>query len=127
MRRLVYLFLILWLAACGGEEEKSKPAPTPDLSTAEGRGEVLFVTHCATCHAAKGDRKIVGPSLAGIATRSGERVPGESAEDYIYTSILHPDDYLVEGFAEGSMKQDFASVLTTENVDDLIAYLMTLR
>lgn len=127
MRRLVFLFLLLWLAACSSEEEKSKPAPTPDLSTAEGRGEALFVTHCATCHAVKGERQIVGPSLAGIATRAGERVAGESAEDYIYTSILHPDEYLVEGFAEGSMKQDFASVLTTDNVDDLIAYLMTLR
>jgi mono/diheme cytochrome c family protein len=120
------LFLLLLLAACTGEKA-SKPVPTPDLSKAEGRGEVLFVTHCATCHAVKGDRKIVGPSLAGIAIRAGERVPGENAEVYLYESILSPDTYLVEGFVEGSMKQDFASVLTTENVDDLIAYLMTLK
>ncbi len=128
MRRLVLsVFLIFVLAACGGEKQESAKPPTPDLNTTEGRGEVAFVTHCATCHAVKGDRKIVGPSLAGIATRATTRVEDQSAEDYIYTSILNPDKYLVEGFVEGSMQQNFAAVLTTETVDDLIAYLMTLR
>lgn len=128
MKRFVLGCLILLLAACGGDAKPQvTKAPTPDPNTPEGRGQIAFVTHCATCHAVKGDRKIVGPSLEGIVTRAAERVEGQSAEDYIYTSILHPDDYLVEGFVAGSMQQNFASVLTTETVDDLIAYLMTLN
>jgi mono/diheme cytochrome c family protein len=113
------------LMACS--EEKPKESYRYSADTAEGRGERLFKTHCATCHAVEGDRVIVGPSLEGIATRAAEREEGVSAEIYLEESILNPNKFLVEGFVEGSMQQNFADRLTSENVADLVVYLLTLR
>jgi mono/diheme cytochrome c family protein len=128
MKRLFFVILLLLLTACGEEENSSPADPTLDPDTPAGRGAVLFVeAQCSTCHAVKGDRQIVGPSLDGIATHAAERVPGQSAEDYLTTSILQPDEHLVEGFQPGSMKQDFALTLTFDQVEDLVAYLMTLN
>lgn len=87
----------------------------------------LFQAHCAACHALVEDVIIVGPSLAHVASRAVDRVPGLSAEDYIRHSILYPDDYVVEGFAAGTMQQNFAGQLTSDEVNRLVAYLLTLN
>ncbi|MBL8163784.1 MAG: c-type cytochrome [Anaerolineae bacterium] len=93
------------------------------------RGAALFRTPpaiCGTCHALQADVVIVGPSLAGVASRAGSRVPGQSAEDYLRESIVNPGDYVVPGFQD-VMQKNFGSVLTSDQINDLIAYLMTLR
>jgi cytochrome c2 len=125
-KRLFILVLLgTLLAACGGK------------STAVGdpaAGEALFkqatidtAPGCSTCHSTQPDQVIVGPSLAGVASRAGERVEGETAEQYLRTSILDPNAYVVEGFSPGVMYQDFADVLTDTQVNDLVAYLQTLK
>lgn len=70
---------------------------------------------------------MVGPSLAGIGTRAAGRVPGMSAEDYLYESILSPDDFKFPGFEEISMDPNVARRLTGEQLDDLVAFLLTLQ
>jgi nitric oxide reductase subunit C len=79
---------------------------------------------CSTCHSLEPDIVIVGPSLYGIAQRAAARVAGMSAEDYIRASILQPSDYVVEGFQD-VMQKNFADVLSSQDIDDLIAFLMT--
>jgi hypothetical protein len=69
---------------------------------------------------------IVGPSLAGVATRAGGRISGQDAHTYLLTSIMRPGDYLVEGY-QNLMPQDLAKSLTGEELDSVIAYLMTLQ
>ena len=81
---------------------------------------------CATCHNVDTTDMLVGPGLLGIPERVGERVPGESAERYLYNSILHPNDYIVETFPESVMPQTYADVFSTSDIYDLVAYLMTL-
>ncbi len=61
-----------------------------------------------------------GPSQAGLATRAETRVPGQTAEEYIRNSIVNPNDYIVEGFAEGVMYQNYGTDLTPEQIDDLV-------
>jgi len=80
---------------------------------------------CVTCHSTEPGVQLVGPSLAGIATTAAERVDGMSAEDYIRQSILEPNAYTVEGFPEGLMPA--YSDLSPEQIDALVAYLMTLK
>lgn len=81
---------------------------------------------CRVCHSLQPGVVLVGPSFAGIGTRAATRIPGMSAEEYLRQSILHPNDYKVPGF-ENQMLQNFGETLTEEQVDDLIAFLLTLK
>lgn len=81
---------------------------------------------CSTCHSLEPDVVIVGPSLAGIATTAGTRIEGVSAEQYIRDSILNPGDYVVEGFPD-AMQRNFGEVLNSEQINDIIAFLLTLE
>ncbi len=123
---LLFLVMVMVLTACGGDEEKTKSGGL-DPNSPEGRGSAIFRSNCATCHDVKGDRIIIGPALTGVATRAETRVEDLSAEDYLYMSITSPNDYVVEGFTEGAMPQNFGRDLTSEEIDDLISYLLTLK
>jgi cytochrome c2 len=81
---------------------------------------------CRVCHSIKPGERKVGPSLAGIATRAATRVPGMSAEEYIRQSIEDPGAYIVEGFPN-AMLPDMAEKLSDQQMEDLIAFLMTLK
>lgn len=83
---------------------------------------------CRTCHVVTADeRPVVGPSLHSIASVATSRVPGLSAEDYLRQSIMAPDDYIVEGYQPGIMPWTYEQTLTQEQIDQLVAYLMTLE
>jgi mono/diheme cytochrome c family protein len=87
----------------------------------------VFAANCSRCHSASGDTAIVGPSLAGIAARAGERIEGMDAEGYIRDSILNPTAYTVEGFPEGIMPLNFEEELSPEDLDAIVVYLLTLK
>ena len=146
--------LILWLillAGCGAVANQmapgapnaavpeSSPSPVAQPTGDPQRGAAIFVgdvtiagfVACRGCHSvdpAAGDG--IGPNLAGIALRAGSRMPGVPADDYIRRSILVHDDYVVPGFeaglARGVVGRDFAEILSTQDVADLTAYLLTL-
>lgn len=91
-------------------------------------GQTTFASQpCASCHSLVPDQVLVGPSLAGVGTRAETRRPGYPPELYIYESITHPSAYVVEGFQDGLMPQNFAQVLTPQQQADLIAYLLSLK
>lgn len=116
------LGLVFLLVACGGE----KVAPTPTLEPVAAAGELIFRTNCGSCHTTSPDTVIVGPSLAGIATRAATRVPDQDARSYLLSSIMRPDEYLVEGF-DNTMPNNFGRKLTGEEIDSIIVYLLTLK
>lgn len=113
----------LALSACA----KAPSRAAPELGPAEAHGRAVFKARCARCHAASGDGVVVGPSLAGIASRAGTRIEGMDAEGYIRDSILDPGSYTVEGFPKGLMPPEGFEDLGDEELDDLVAYLLTLR
>lgn len=119
----IFLLAAIALAACSMGAQAA-PTPTPDPLVAQG--EQVFNARCATCHALVPDTIIVGPSLAGVATRAETRVPGMSAEEYIQMSILRPGDYVVDGF-NNIMITNFSKELTSEELNALVAFLMTLK
>jgi mono/diheme cytochrome c family protein len=133
----VLALVALALAACGGgggetTEVESEVAAIGDAAN----GEDLFASAtigtnnapgCITCHSLEPDVVIVGPSQAGLGTRAETRVPGQSAEDYIRESITVPNAYIVEGFTEGVMYQNYATDLTEDQINDIIAYTLTLK
>lgn len=121
---LVVLLGGLGLAACGGVAPS--PPPTPTLDPLIAAGQNVFVTHCGACHSTSPDTVIVGPSLAGIAQRGATRIDGLDARAYVYGSVLQPGDYLVEGF-DDLMPQDLAKKLTGEELDRVVAYVLSLE
>jgi cytochrome c2 len=118
------------------EENSDDPAAeeAPETSMMEptsignpGNGEQLFLVHiCNSCHMVDQELTLVGPSLQGIASRAGSRVEGLTTVEYIRQSILEPNAYVVDTFPMGVMPQTFATILSDQDVNDLIAYLLTL-
>lgn len=92
-------------------------------------GKVLFsgTGGCNACHDVTNGVTIVGPSLKGIASRAETRKPGMSAADYLYESIVKPNTYVVPGFTPGVMLQTFGQTLSQTQINDLVAYLLTLK
>ncbi len=51
------------------------------------------------------------------------RVAGLAAEEYIRQSIVNPNAFVVEDFPEGVMPQNLGETLSSQELDDLIAFL----
>lgn len=101
-------------------------APTPTQAPSgpdPAAGQVAFATNCAACHNID-DQMLVGPGLGGVATKAGNRVPGQSADDYLLNSIKNPGDFLVDGYSP--IMPAFPQ-LSASDLDNLVAYLKTLQ
>lgn len=131
MRKTIFFILLVVLAltvvACGGGGDSGGGADA-------AAGEKLFASPiigtqagCITCHSLTPGQVIVGPSMAGIASRAGSTVSGQSAEEYIRESILTPDAHLVETFPAGTMPQVWGDELSDEQLNQIVAYLLTLK
>ncbi len=123
----IFLFIVisLLLTACG---KQSSQAGDPAAGKALfNQASIDSVPSCNTCHSTKPDTVTIGPSLAGVAKRAESRVPGQTAEEYLRNCILTPNAYVVGGFPAGVMVQKYRDVLTEEQVNDLVAYLSTLK
>lgn len=130
MRKVQVLILMsilnFWLAACGQTAAPPPPPPTPTPSPEAIQGKDLFTRECASCHSLIDGIIIVGPSLYDIAKRAEERIPDQDARTYLLTSILAPNRYLVEGYQD-LMPATFGKRLTGEEIDAIVAFLLTLE
>lgn len=93
-------------------------------------GEEVFSSStagCSVCHSLEPGVEIVGPSLANIGFEASTRIPGLSAEEYLRESILEPDAHVLEGYPAGQMLDIYEEVLSEDEIDSLIAYLMSLQ
>jgi nitric oxide reductase subunit C len=123
-RAIFFCCLLAVLGACSQRGAEAEPVATVDPQVAQGKR--LFSQHCASCHATEPDTIIVGPSLAGIASRAAERSEGLSAQHYIELSILQPSAFIVPGFGD-AMPSSFGKRLSGEELDALVAFLLTLE
>jgi cytochrome c2 len=127
----VLLILGVGPAGCGGTE----PAPSADATALAigdpATGKSLFERDaqppCTSCHSLEPDFVLAGPSLAHIGAEAGSRVPGVSAEEYLRTSILHPATHIAPGRWDNTMLETYRSQLSEQQVDDMVAYLLTLK
>jgi len=105
-------------------------------------GEAIFrhsPPACSACHSTAQGVQLVGPSLAGITLRAEQTLHNPeyhggatSAEAYVRESILEPSSFVVAGptFSAGGrsfMPDNFARSLNADEVDELVAYLMSLK
>jgi nitric oxide reductase subunit C len=123
------------MAGAGGAQPAASNEPV-------ALGQTLFHTAppgCFACHSVSAGVNLVGPSLADIAATATRRIADPSyhgaakdADGYIRESIMNPNAFVVEGptFSSGGhslMPTGFDVALTPRQIDDLVAYLMTLK
>lgn len=133
---MLALTLLLLLAACGGGGGDAAESGGDSSVGDAANGEKLYnqvtigsasAPGCITCHSMEPDVVLVGPSHAGLGNRAGSYKEGMSAEEYLRESIVDPDAHLVEGFTPGVMYQNYATEIKASELNDLIAYMMTLN
>lgn len=134
----VLVVAVLLAAGCGGSA-----APQPPSSGNVSTGDKLFhqatlgkdnVPGCATCHATEAGKVLLGPSLGGIATdaagafkESDYEGTAKDAAGWLREQIVNPNLEVVEGFQPNVMPQKYGTELSSQELDDIVAYLLTLK
>ena len=99
-----------------------------DDPVARGR-QVAKVNGCVGCHSDTGVR-LVGPTWLGIFGRQTLLTDGSiviADENYLRNSIINTNDQIVDGFTANIMPQNYADLLTDEQISDLIEYMKSLK
>jgi hypothetical protein len=65
--------------------------------------------------------------LSQIGTDAATMVPDLSAEEYLGQSIQEPNAFIVEGFQPNIMPQNFSELISPEQLDDLVAFLLAQK
>jgi mono/diheme cytochrome c family protein len=129
---VVLALAVVLLAGCGGGGGEQGGSAGGATGGNVENGQAIFTRAtvgsnpgCATCHSLDGSQ-LVGPTMQGIGTRAATRVEGQSAQDYLHASIVDPNAYVVEGFAQGVMPS-YQDALQETELNDLVAYLLSLN
>lgn len=135
MRVLVMLLMVLLVSGAVACESDTGAYALPEPASIGDPvlGQEVFNTGhgdapaCNTCHVVKGNVVWLAPSLEGLANRAGSRQEGLDVIAYLRQSILDPMAYDADPESPARMYEHFAQALTEEDLDNLIAYLLTLR
>ena len=104
-----------WLAASMLDES---------MTPAERGASVYNLTGCAGCHSLDGSA-LTGPSFQGLAGSQRAFTDGTTAvadDNYLREAIVDPAAKVVQGF-DPLMPGQYSTLLSTEEIDALIAYI----
>lgn len=90
-----------------------------------GQPTIAGTPGCVVCHSLEQGVRMVGPSMADAGAAANGAVEGMSAQDYLRQSIVEPDAHIKEDYTPGLMFQDYGDTLSAQQIDDLVAFLMT--
>ena len=124
-RALLVALAVLLVAGCGGEKTVEPTGPVVGTLPKAGKanpaaGKKVFSENgCAGCHTfqAAGASGKVGPDL-------DEALKGKDAA-FIKTSITDPNAVIASGFQPNVMPGGYGSQLTSQQINDLVAFLQT--
>ncbi|MBI3953977.1 MAG: cytochrome c [Chloroflexi bacterium] len=128
----VYLVTTGVLVAAGSVYPQF-PRPQPPGAAAQeaaGRGKELFwgaSVGCFRCHSIGGKGGTRAPDLTHVASRAGQRVPGLTAERYLSEKVKAGATYEYKVPEYAPIMPPFGQVLSQEQLENLVAYLLTLK
>ncbi len=97
------------------------------------QGRAAFQAHCAMCHTTKAGTNGIGPSLAGVVGRKAGTAPGYRYSTAMVNSGITWNDQALRGYLPQpkavvpGTKMSFRGVSNQQTVNDLIAYLNSLK
>lgn len=109
-----------------GQEYEFEQATSDEARSPQ---ELWLAMGCAGCHNIAENQTEdnigqPGPHQNNLYERAGERVEGQTAEEYIYNSIVNPNDYIVEGYVAGVMPQNFSELMTEDEINSIVAWML---
>jgi mono/diheme cytochrome c family protein len=132
--------MMILLAGCGSvaTAPTNRPltpaasSPTRVLSSdnaSVSQGELVFnrTAGCNACHTVNGSSGLIGPDLAGVADRVVKMHPDLSVEQALEVEIVDPTAFVTEGYRGELMPANYKDTLTPQQIQDLIAYMMSLE
>jgi len=103
------------------------PVGSPVAVLGDAKAGKMLASQCLACHTIDGSQA-VGPTWKGlygseVELEDGSTVVADAA--YLMESIKDPNAKIVKGFPAGAMPP-YGSILSDENIADLVAYIETL-
>ncbi|RIK41971.1 MAG: hypothetical protein DCC55_10180 [Chloroflexi bacterium] len=100
-------------------------APTVGAIAADTPAQLFVVMGCGGCHLlGEIGVGVTGPDLNNLDEVAATRVPGQDAETYVYNSIVHPNDFIVDGYPSGIMPDNFETRVGEEEIRGLVTWLL---
>jgi cytochrome c oxidase subunit 2 len=84
---------------------------------------------CAACHSIDGSA-VVGPTWKGLYGKQETLTDGTAVavdDAYLIRSVIDPNAQVVQGFKPGIMPQTLGEQLTQDQINDVIAYIKSLK
>lgn len=134
MSPLTWAFLVAVLGtaavvstACAGD---ALPAPSAEAELGRQIFEDRGGPECRDCHSLDGT-EAKGPTFLGLADVAGDRVPGMSAAEYLYQSIVEPRAFMVlpgtwPENPEAEMPTAYGVLFNESQLDGLVAFVLEL-
>ncbi len=119
--------------AADGKTTTEAPAASKSSAPAAGPAalgqKVATANGCIACHTIDG-KASVGPTWKSLFEHDVELVSGgpvKADEAYLKESITNPNAKVVKGFAPNLMPATFGNSLKPDEIDQIIAYIKTLK
>ncbi len=116
-----------------GEAAPAKAAPAGGAAAANDPAKlgqtVATANGCAACHSIDG-KAGVGPTWKGLFDSNRELASGgpvKADEAYLKESIANPNAKIAKGFGPNVMPATFGSTLKPEQIDQIVAYIKSLK
>lgn len=91
-------------------------------------GKAVFAANgCASCHTFKpaNANGTIGPDLDSAPATDAKADNNMDLAAFIKESIVNPDAYIAKGFSKGLMPTNFGSQLSSSQLDDLVAFVLS--
>jgi cytochrome c2 len=108
----------------GGEAVAPKGGEAPPAPSSAVTAEEAIKKHgCGMCHKVLDEEGEMGPSLLDVGKVANARIKGLTSAEYIRNSILHPNDFVVQGFDPDMMPGDFGEKMTAKELEMIVSFL----